>query len=113
MTATGGNDINLAPEKDHDDNNRDDGNVDLDGHDDGTGDTTARLLFLPHQEEATMGPPISTSGSNKTRFRNSSVPKARTPFPQRISSNDWKISPKKNRWMDGFYFFLQESFIAW
>ena len=40
MTTTGGDDINLAPENDHDDDNVDDTNVDLDGHDDGTGDTT-------------------------------------------------------------------------
>jgi hypothetical protein len=42
MTTTGGDDINLAPENDHDDDNHDDGNVDLDGHDNGTGDTTAQ-----------------------------------------------------------------------
>jgi hypothetical protein len=37
MTTAGGDDINLAPENDHDDDN-----VNLDGHDDGTGDTTAQ-----------------------------------------------------------------------
>jgi Ty3 transposon capsid-like protein len=42
MTTTRGDDINLAPENDHDDDNHDDGNVDLDGRDDGTGDTTAQ-----------------------------------------------------------------------
>jgi hypothetical protein len=42
MTTTGGDNINLAPENDHDDDNHDNGNVDLDGHDDGTGDTTAQ-----------------------------------------------------------------------
>ncbi len=53
-----------------------------------------RLTFPPHQVEAT-GPQISTSEWNKTKFQNSSVPRARTPFPQRISSDDWKISPKQ------------------
>jgi hypothetical protein len=43
MTTTGGDDINLAPENnDNDNDNHDDGNVHLDGHDDDTGDTTAR-----------------------------------------------------------------------
>ncbi len=92
MTTTGGDDINLAQENDQDDDHHDDGNVDLDGHDDGTGNTTATA---PLQEVATMGQPISTSGSNKTKFRNSLVSKARTPFLQRISSDDWKISPRQ------------------
>ncbi len=38
--ATGTDDINLSPENDQDDDIQD--NVDLDGHDDGTGDTTAQ-----------------------------------------------------------------------
>jgi hypothetical protein len=38
--ATGTDDINLAPENDHDDDNQD--NVDLDANDDGTGDATAQ-----------------------------------------------------------------------
>ncbi len=42
MTTTRGDDINLAPENDHDDDDHDDGNVDLDGHDDGTGNTMAQ-----------------------------------------------------------------------
>ncbi len=42
MTTTGGDDINLAPENDHDDDTHNDGNVNLNGHDDGTGDTTAQ-----------------------------------------------------------------------
>jgi hypothetical protein len=43
MTTTGGDDINLAPENNDNDNaNHDDGNVDLDVHDDDTGDTTAQ-----------------------------------------------------------------------
>jgi hypothetical protein len=42
MTTTGGDDINLAPENDHDDDTHDVGNFDLDGHDDGIGDTTAQ-----------------------------------------------------------------------
>ncbi len=40
MAATGTDDINLAPENDHDDDNQD--NVDLDANDDGTGDATAQ-----------------------------------------------------------------------
>ncbi len=40
MTTAGGDDINLAPENNHDDDNND--NADLDGHDDGTGDTKAQ-----------------------------------------------------------------------
>jgi hypothetical protein len=43
MTTTGGDDITLAPENDHDDDNVNYTNVDLDGHyDDDTGDTTGR-----------------------------------------------------------------------
>ncbi len=42
MTTNGGDDINLAPENDHGDDNHDDGNIDLDRHDNDTGDTTAR-----------------------------------------------------------------------
>ncbi len=42
MTTTGGDDINLAPENDHDDATVSGDNVDLDGHDDGTGETTAQ-----------------------------------------------------------------------
>ena len=38
--VTGTDDINLAPENDRD--NLDDGNVDLDANDDGTGDATAQ-----------------------------------------------------------------------
>jgi hypothetical protein len=40
MTTTGGDNINLAPENDHDYDTVDDTNVDLDGHDNDTGDTT-------------------------------------------------------------------------
>jgi hypothetical protein len=94
MTTTGGDDINLAPENDHDNDDHDDGNVDLDGHDDGTGDTTAQAA-IPTTAGGGNGPPISTSGLNRTRFWNSSVPKARTPFPHWISSDNWKISPKQ------------------
>jgi hypothetical protein len=42
MTTTGGDDINLAPENDQDDDTHDDGNIDLDGHDDSTGNTTSQ-----------------------------------------------------------------------
>jgi hypothetical protein len=42
MTTTGGDDINMAPENDHDNDNHYYGNVDLDGHVNGTGDTTAQ-----------------------------------------------------------------------
>ncbi len=42
MTTTGGDDINLAPENGHNDDTLGSDNVDLDGHDDGTGDTTAQ-----------------------------------------------------------------------
>jgi hypothetical protein len=39
MTTTGGDDINLAPDQDHDNDNNDT-NFDLNGNDDDTGDTT-------------------------------------------------------------------------
>jgi len=42
MTTTGGDDINLAPENDHDDATVGGDNVDLDGHYDSTGETTAQ-----------------------------------------------------------------------
>jgi hypothetical protein len=42
MTATGGDNINLAPENDRDDDNVDNTNINLDGHDNDTGDTTGR-----------------------------------------------------------------------
>jgi len=42
MTITGGDDINLAPENDHDDATVGGDNVDLDGHYDSTGETTAQ-----------------------------------------------------------------------
>ncbi len=45
MTTTGGEDINLAPEN-NDNDNHDDGNVNLDGHDDDTGDTTAQATAM-------------------------------------------------------------------
>jgi hypothetical protein len=51
--ATGTDDINLAPENDHDDDNQD--NVDLDGHDDGTGDTMAQAN-VPAAPGAGNGP---------------------------------------------------------
>jgi hypothetical protein len=57
MTTTGGDDINLAPENDHDDDNHDDGNVDLDKHDDGTGDTTAQAAV-----------PATGGGNGPTNF---------------------------------------------
>jgi hypothetical protein len=40
MTTAGGDDINLAPENDHYDDNQD--NINLDGHNDGTGNITAQ-----------------------------------------------------------------------
>ncbi len=94
MTTTGGDDINLAPENDHDNDDHDDSNVDLDGHDDGTGDTTAQAT-APATGGGATGLPITNFELSKTKFRNSLVPKARTPFPQRISSDDWKISQKQ------------------
>jgi hypothetical protein len=87
MTTTGGDDINLAPENDHDDATVGGDNVDLDGHYDSTGKPRPRLTFPPHQVEAT-GPQTSISEWSKTRFRNSLVPKARTPFLPWISSDD-------------------------
>jgi hypothetical protein len=45
MTTTGGDDINLAPENDYDNDDHNDGNVDLDRHDDGTGNTTAQAAI--------------------------------------------------------------------
>jgi len=42
MTTTGGDDINLAPENDHDDATVGGDNVDLDGHYDGIGKTMAQ-----------------------------------------------------------------------
>jgi hypothetical protein len=49
MTTTGGDDINLAPENDHDDDTLGGHNVDLDGRDDGSGDTTAQANVIPSQ----------------------------------------------------------------
>ncbi len=53
MTTTGGDDINLATENDHDDDTLSGDNVDLDGHDDGhddgSGDTTAQANVIPTQ----------------------------------------------------------------
>ncbi len=51
--ATGTDNINLAPENDHDDDNQD--NVDLDGQDNGTGDTTAQAN-VPAAPGAGNGP---------------------------------------------------------
>jgi len=45
MTTTGGNDINVAPENDHDDDTLGGGDVDLDGHDDTT--APANVLAAP------------------------------------------------------------------
>jgi hypothetical protein len=54
MTTTGGDDINLAPENDHNDTH-DDGNINLDGHDYGTGDTTAQAA-VPAAPGGSNGP---------------------------------------------------------
>ncbi len=51
--ATGTDNINLAPENDHDDDNQD--NVNLDGQDNGTGDTTAQAN-VPAAPGAGNGP---------------------------------------------------------
>ena len=92
MTTTGGDDINLAPENNHDNDDHDDSNVDLDGHDDSTGNTTAQATApATGGGRGATGLLISTFESSKTKFRNSLVPKASTPFPLRISSDDWRI----------------------
>ncbi len=84
-TNTGTDNIDLAPEND----DFDDAHVDVHTNNDDTGDTTSQETSPPHQllQEPT-GPQISTSEWSRTRFRNSFVPKARTPFPLRISSDD-------------------------
>ena len=56
MTTTGGDDINLAPENDHNNDDHDDGNVDLNGHDDGTGDTTAQAAVPASPGGGNNGP---------------------------------------------------------
>ena len=55
MTTTGGDDISLAPENDHNNDDHDDGNVDLNRHDDGTGDTTAQAA-VPAAAAGNNGP---------------------------------------------------------
>ncbi len=55
MTTTGADDINIAPENDHDDDTLGGGDVDLDGHDDGTGDTTAQAN-VPAASGGAAGP---------------------------------------------------------
>ncbi len=42
MTTTGGDDINLAPENTSNDDDYDDGDLNLEGNDDDTSDATAR-----------------------------------------------------------------------
>ncbi len=42
MTTTGGDNINLAPENVEDDDTHNNGKIDLDGHDDSTGENTAQ-----------------------------------------------------------------------
>jgi hypothetical protein len=59
MTTTGGDDINLAPENDHDNDDHDNGNVDLDGHDDGTGDTTAQTSRICSSKNMQSKPTIN------------------------------------------------------
>jgi hypothetical protein len=56
MTTTGGDDINLALENDHDVDTVGGDNVDLDGHDDGSGDTTAQANVIPAQGGGGNGP---------------------------------------------------------
>jgi hypothetical protein len=62
-TNTGTDDINLAPEND----DFDDANVDVHANDDDSGDATGQGNI------------------------NVPVPRARTPFPPRISSDGWRI----------------------
>ena len=86
-TNTGTDDINLAPEND----DFDDANVDVHANDDDSGDATGQgniNSWLPRLPEEQTDRRTSTSEWSRTRFRNSLVPKARTPFPLRISSDD-------------------------
>jgi hypothetical protein len=57
MTTTGGEDINLAPENTGNNDDHDDGNLDLDAHDDDTGDTTAQAAI-----------PAAGGGNGPTNF---------------------------------------------
>ncbi len=88
-TNTGTDDINLAPEND----DHDDVDVDVPTNDDDTGDMTGQgNVNVPAAPGGELtGPQISISGWSKTKFRNSLVPRARTPFQLRISSDDWRI----------------------
>jgi hypothetical protein len=97
MTTTGGDDINLAPENDHADDNND--NVDLDGHDKGTGDTTAQANV-----------PAAPGGGNGPTNFNLRVEQNKIPeffgakSKDTISAADFirrlEDLAKTNRWMD-------------
>jgi hypothetical protein len=55
MTTTGGEDINLAPENAGSDDEHDDGDLNLDGQDDGTGNTNAQAT-VPAAQGGGNGP---------------------------------------------------------
>ncbi len=92
MTTTGGDNINLAPENDHNDDTLGGDNVDLDGHDDGTSDTTAQANV-----------PAAPGGGNGPTNFNLWVEQNKIPeffgakSEDTISAVDfiWKISPKQ------------------
>jgi hypothetical protein len=99
MTTTGGDDINLAPENGHNDDTLGSDNVDLDGHDDGTGDTTAQANV-----------PAAPSGGNGPTNFNLRVEQNKIPeffgakSKDTISAADFirwlEDLAKMNRWAD-------------
>ncbi len=100
MTTTGGDDINLAPENNHNNDDHDDGNVDLDGHDDGTGNTTAQAAV-----------PAAAGGGNNgptnfnLRIKQNKIPEFfGAKSKDTISAADFirrlEDLAKTNRWMD-------------
>jgi hypothetical protein len=84
--ATRTDDINLAPEND-------DLDADVPTNDDDTGDTTGQgNVNVPAAPGGgANGPTNFNLRVEQTRFRNSLVPRARTPFPLRISSDNLRI----------------------
>jgi hypothetical protein len=73
--------------QDHEDRNDGIGDHDNDLINDSTDRTTARDAGLELEQPAAV-PRFFISGLNRTKSQNSSVPKARTPYPPRILSAD-------------------------
>ena len=89
-TNTGTDNIDIAPENDDFDA------VDVQTNDDDTGDTTGQgnIPAAPAAAGAN-GPASFNLRVEQNKIRNSLVPKARTPFPLRISSDDSRIWLKR------------------